>query len=111
MDMGMGFAMANKMADSLNTPSKSSTSTESPPTAATTSAAPPPPPLPTTTPEVVWHVAVNEQPTGPHDLSAIKALIGKGDLNAATLVWSEGMKDWQEASSIDEIAKLIPPAL
>jgi membrane protease subunit (stomatin/prohibitin family) len=111
MDMGMGFAMANKMADSLNTPSKSSTSTESPPPAATTSAASPPPPLPTTTPEVVWHVAVNEQPTGPHDLSAIKALIGKGDLNAATLVWSEGMKDWQEASSIDEIAKLIPPAL
>jgi len=113
MDMGMGFAMANKMADSLNTPSTSSSSeankgtTEStPPTAAA-----PPPPLPATAPEVVWHVAVNEQPTGPHNLSAIKTLIGKGDLNATTLVWSEGMKDWQEASTIDAIAKLIPPTL
>jgi len=95
MDMGMGFAMANKMADSLNTPN---------PTAANT----PPPPLPSTT---SWHVAVNDQATGPHELAAVRDLISKGDLTGDTLVWSEGMKDWEPAKNIETISKLIPPTL
>ena len=118
MDMGMGFAMANKMADSLSTPSTNTTPLESnkaapasttPPPVTTAPA--PPPPLPAAAAEVTWHVAVDENPTGPHDIAAIKALVGKGDINATTLVWSEGMEDWQEAKTVSAIAKLIPPAL
>lgn len=110
MEMGMGFAMANKMAESLNTPSstESKAVTDSAPQQAPVAA--PPPPLPVA-PEVTWHVAVDGQATGPHDLAAVKTLIGKGDLKADTLVWSEGMDDWQAASTIDSIAKLIPPSL
>ena len=98
MDMGMGFAMANKMTDSLNTPSTSA------PAPSNT----PPPPLPSA---ASWHVAINDQATGPHEAAAIKELISKGDLSADTLVWSEGMKDWEPAKNIEAIAKLIPPTL
>ena len=102
MDMGMGFAMANKMADSLNTPSSSAAPASSQVAAAA------PPPLPTETP---WHVAINDQSTGPHNLVAIRELIKDGKLTNESLVWTEGMVDWAAAESIDDIKKLIPPSL
>ncbi len=98
MDMGMGFAMANKMADSLNTPS--SAASQAPVTA--------PPPLPT---ETSWHVAIDDQSTGPHDLTAIRELIKDGKLTSESLVWTEGMADWAAAESIDDLKTLIPPSL
>ncbi|MEE9303016.1 MAG: SPFH domain-containing protein [Thiotrichaceae bacterium] len=101
MDMGMGFAMANKMADSLNTPSASKESS-----AKTTAS--PPPPLPSKTP---WHVAIDDKATGPHDADAIKDLISQGKLTSESLVWTEGMTDWKTADNVDDINKLIPPAL
>lgn len=104
MDMGMGFAMANKMADSLNTPSSSAGAGAS----ASSQTSAPPPPLPA---ETVWHVAVNDQPTGPHDLDAVRDLIKDSKLTGESLVWTEGMADWEAASSVDEIKKLIPPSL
>ncbi len=102
MDMGMGFAMANKMADSLNTPSSSQTNGgQSAPAAA-------PPPLPTQT---LWHVAIDDKATGPYDLDAVRGLIKEGKLTPDSLVWTEGMEDWASAQSVKEISKMIPPAL
>ncbi len=105
MDMGMGFAMANKMADSLNTPSSSSmenNKTDEPSSAA------PPPPLPSQT---LWHVAIDDKATGPHDADTIRDLISKGTLTTESLVWTEGMKDWEPAKDVEDIKKLIPPSL
>ena len=100
MDMGMGFAMANKMADSLNTPSSSQETNTTDNTS--------PPPLPSQTP---WHVAIDDKATGPHDLAAVKDLIKQGKLTADSLVWTEGMEEWEAAKNIDDIGKLIPPSL
>jgi membrane protease subunit (stomatin/prohibitin family) len=104
MDMGMGFAMANKMADSLNTPSSAQASQPD----QTPAASVPPPPLPAETP---WHVAIDDKPTGPHDMSAVRNLIKEGKLTPDSLVWTEGMGDWEAASKVDIIKKLIPPSL
>ncbi len=99
MDMGMGFAMANKMADSLNTPSSNQDKASAPAT---------PPPLHSETP---WHVAIDDKATGPHDVDAIRDLIKQGKLTSESLVWTEGMTDWEAAETIEDIKKLIPPSL
>lgn len=93
MDMGMGFAMANKMADTITTPAQAPAS---------------PPPLPAGS---TWHVAIDDKATGPHTTSAIKDLIGNGQLTEDSLVWTEGMTDWDQAKNVDDIRKLIPPKL
>lgn len=103
MDMGLGFAMANKMADSLNTPPPTETSQ-----AASAGSAPPPLSTPT---ETSWHVAIDDKPTGPHDITTIRSLIQQGKITAESLVWKEGMTDWEAAQKVDSIKKLIPPSL
>ncbi|CAA6827918.1 MAG: Putative virion core protein (lumpy skin disease virus) [uncultured Thiotrichaceae bacterium] len=98
LDMGMGFAVANKMADSLTSPAKGG--------AATTT--PPPPPLP---PGDKWHVAINEQITGPYDSNQLRELITENKLTEESLVWKEGMADWAAAGTVEVVKKLIPPSL
>lgn len=98
MDMGMGFAMANKMADSL-----------SPDQAAPAQATPPP------LPQATWHVADGDNSSGPHSMQEINTMIQSGKLNATTLVWKAGMENWQTASEVAELNGLItqqtPPPL
>ena len=101
MDMGMGFAMANKMADTLDVGSTSNQTA----TQAT------PPPLPQNT----WHVAQGDSSTGPHSMQAVTQMIGQGQLNSTTLVWRAGMENWQAAADVAELNELLgsqtPPPL
>ncbi|MCK5726011.1 MAG: SPFH domain-containing protein [Thiotrichaceae bacterium] len=96
MDMGMGFAMANKMAGSLDVDAKESTLS--------------PPPLVSVETEK-WYVAINNEPSGPHTTKELKALIGDNKLLPNSLVWAEGMTDWVAASEVEQVSKLIPPPL
>lgn len=77
LDMGMGFAVANKMAEALNKPTDPST----------------PPPLPDTQ----WYVAVGQNSSGPHSLQHLQQMAQSGQLTATTLVWQAGMANWQTA--------------
>lgn len=76
LDMGMGFAVANKMAEVLNKP-----------------AAATPPPLPDTG----WHVAIGQESSGPVGIPQLQQMAQNGQLTAATLVWQAGMANWQAA--------------
>ena len=80
VEMGLGMAMANNMAQDV---------------AASPSAAPPPLPG-----SQQWHVAVNNESSGPHDLNALRQLAANGTLTSETLVWSVGMTEWQSASQL-----------
>lgn len=68
-----------------------------------------PPPIST----VSYYVAVNAKATGPYDFSALEAMAASGALQGSTLVWKQGMSDWERADAIEEISKLpglnIPP--
>lgn len=67
-----------------------------------------PPPIPT----VAYHVAVNGQATGPFDISMLKQMTAAGQLTADSLVWKNGMAQWDEAGTIDELNILfgkVPP--
>ena len=72
-----------------------------------------PPPIPT----VVYHVAVNGQATGPFDISILTQMATTGQLTIDSLVWKNGMAQWEKAGAVDELEKLfanvmppIPPA-
>jgi hypothetical protein len=47
-----------------------------------------------------WFFASQGQQQGPYPESQLRDLIAKGIVTAATLVWSEGMADWQKAGDI-----------
>lgn len=93
LDMGMGFAVANKMAEAFNKPN----------TAA-------PPPLPDSS----WYVAIGQQSTGPHSMQQLQQMVNGGTLSKTTLVWQAGMANWQAAGEMAGLAALfaqVPPAI
>ena len=47
-----------------------------------------------------WFFASKGQQQGPYPEAQLRALIVKGAVTADTLVWSEGMADWQKAGNI-----------
>jgi hypothetical protein len=83
--MGAGLAMASKMANSLN-----ATAT--------------PPPIPVT--EEHYFLAINDKSHGPYDMKRIEALIADGTIIGDTLVWTEGMPQWQKAITV--LSKYFP---
>ncbi len=77
--MGAGLAMASKMANSLNT-----TAT--------------PPPIPLT--QEHYFIAINGNTHGPYDMERVKMLVDDGTIIGDTLVWTEGMPQWQKALTV-----------
>lgn len=54
-----------------------------------------------------WHYAIGNERHGPVSQADLDALIQNGTVTRDTLVWSEGMSDWQRAGDTG----LLPPAL
>jgi len=55
-----------------------------------------------------YFVAVDGQPSGPHNAAGLRQLIDRGQLNRDTLVWREGMPAWLAAGTVAELAPLLP---
>ncbi len=109
IEMGLGFAMANKMAHEM-TPNQLA----HPSTNQAANTLPAPPPLPDTN----WHVAIDRHSTGPYDLSGLQQLATNRQISPGTLAWIDGMKSWQSIESIDaldglfeEVSASTPPPL
>ena len=67
-----------------------------------------PPPIPT----AAYHVAVNGQSTGPFALSTLAQMTANGQLTGDSLVWKNGMAQWEKAIAVDELKGLfskMPP--
>jgi membrane protease subunit (stomatin/prohibitin family) len=61
-----------------------------------------------------FHVALDGKDAGPQEIEAIKNLVAAGKVNRATLVWREGMANWQAAGEQAELKELFqtnPPPL
>ena len=61
-----------------------------------------PPSIPTN----LFHMAYSDGRTGQFDLNGMKNNILQGTLTKDTLVWKQGMENWQKASEIPEINSL-----
>ncbi len=51
-------------------------------------------------PERSWFLAANGQQQGPYPEAQVRDFIARGMVTAQTLVWTEGMANWQRASEI-----------
>ena len=92
MGMGMGFAMANQMGQTLSQPQQSPV--------------PPPPP------QILFYVTVGGQTTGPYDVQTLTNQARSGQLTRSSLVWKQGMTNWQPAGDVPELQEIfgsIPP--
>lgn len=71
-----------------------------------------PPPVPSAV--VKFRVAVGNQDIGETEIEAIKKLVAEGKVKRSTLVWKDGMANWQTAESQPELKSLFqsaPPPL
>ncbi len=103
MGMGMGIAMAGQMANQFG-PAMGGQQQAAP--APAPGAAPPPLPG-----QALYHVEVNGQSTGPYNMQQLQAGVAGGQMNAATLVWTNGMAEWAQASGVPALAPIFatPP--
>lgn len=63
-----------------------------------------PPPLPT---GLRLHVAVNGQATGPFSRDQLLQMIHNGTLSRDSLVWHQGMSQWQRAETVAELLEIL----
>src|SRR5690606_33240999 len=103
MGMGMGIAMAGQMANQFGNATGQGQGQGQGQGAAAA-----PPPLPG---QALFHVEVDGQATGPYSVQQLQAGVAAGQVNAATLVWSNGMAEWKQASQVPALAPLFatPP--
>jgi membrane protease subunit (stomatin/prohibitin family) len=105
--MGIGFAMANQMGRMFEpggAPSAGQAPHHQPAT---------PPPLPEAA-QRVWHVAADGKAAGPFGFEELRARVAAGSLTRASLVWTEGMKEWTKADEVEALGPLfaaLPPPL
>jgi GYF domain 2 len=64
-------------------------------------------------PDRSWFVASGGEQQGPYSEAVFRDLIGKGSVTPDTLVWSEGMSDWQQAGDVPGLLSSVggPPAV
>ena len=96
--MGMGFAMANKMGESLSSPQSSGSSAT-------------PPPIPG---GASYFVAINGQQTGPINLTELETQIKSGTVSPNTLIWNQDLVEWTPANKVAELTRIFaasPPPL
>ena len=90
--MGAGLAMGQQMSNTMNS---NTTST--------------PPSLPNQIAQ--YYIALNGKQEGPFSLEKIKAYIEDTTITKETLVWTQGMQEWEEASEVlkQHFSKMPPP--
>ena len=95
---GMGFAMANQMGQAMQQPAGGAPSSG-------------PPPIPT---GPMFYVVQNGQQTGPFNTDTLRQLAQSGGLTRDTLVWTDGMANWQAAGQTAALISLFgstPPPI
>lgn len=62
--------------------------------------------MPPPVPNVMYHIAINGQATGPYDMNTLSQMVTANQLTGANLVWKNGMAQWRRADSVDELKSL-----
>lgn len=94
--MGVGFAMAEKLAKQFDKQKGGGEYAPEPY-------------------EKMYYYAKEKNPSGPFTFDQIENLIKDKEIDSSTLMWSTGMEKWQEAKTIEEVESLFnyltPPPL
>lgn len=68
--------------------------------------------VPPLIPTVAYHVAINGQAAGPFDMTSLTRMAANGQLTGDSLVWKNGMMQWEKAMTVNELKGLfstMPP--
>lgn len=98
MGLGIGFAMANQMANTM-----------APQPGGGQTAGQAPPPVPHEAAAAIFVVAGGQQ-TGPFNENELEFKIRTGELTPDTLVWQQGMATWSKAGTVPTVSKLFGAA-
>ena len=55
----------------------------------------------------LWYYASNGESQGPVPFPALRAMVERGEVTAATLVWTEGQTDWLPASQVGVLRSIV----
>ena len=102
MQSGMGAGMGIMMGAQLGQQA-GSMMTQLPPAQAA------PPPIPGAA-AFQYFVAVNGQQAGPFAVSVLQQMQMAGTFNSASVVWRQGMAEWQSAGTLPELAQIFVPS-
>jgi len=100
MGAGLGFALANQMAQGLGQQQGSVAGAQGGP-----------PPLPNA---IQYYAGLNGQQAGPFGVQQLQQMIQNGQITRETLVWKQGMTGWTAAGQVSDLASLfasVPPPL
>ena len=89
--MSLGGVIGQKMADTMNS-AMSGVNPNAQPAAV-------PPPIPT----ISYYVAINGQAQGAFSIEVLKQMQQNGQLTKETLVWKQGMANWEKASNVVDL--------
>lgn len=64
-----------------------------------------PPKIPTST----YYLAKDGKPIGPFEVSKLISMIQTGEFKADSLVWKQGMVEWQRADLVSDFNGIFPP--
>ena len=106
--MGAGLAMGQQMANNMGQQRLPQDDRNLQPRASAERSLPPP-----LAGGARYHIAVDGEATGPYSIEGLQQQLGNGVITKSTLVWANGMADWQEASEVAELSRLFsaPPPL
>ena len=68
--------------------------------------APTPPPIT----QREYMIAVNGAQYGPYNKQQLAQMAQAGQINAQTLVWTQGMAQWEQAAAVADLAMIFQPA-
>lgn len=58
-----------------------------------------------------YFIEKDGKPSGPFDISTLKIMIETGEFKSNSLVWKQGMTEWQKAIIQSELVGMFPPVL
>lgn len=67
--------------------------------------------IPPKVPTISFFLVEDGKSVGPFDLDTLKTFISTGRLNSETLVWKQGMQNWEKANQVSDFNGLFPPAV
>ena len=107
--MMVGGAMGQQMAGMVNNMGQQMQNTMAqgtPQTPPMPGGAPTPPPMP----QREYMIAVNGAQYGPYNKQQLAQMTQAGQINAQTLVWTQGMAQWEQAAAVADLAMIFQPA-
>ncbi len=93
--IGFGVAMAGPVSQAVSNPPQPSNPSKTPP------------PIPGTT---QYFLALGGRQEGPFTMSGLRSHVASGNLTMQTLVWSEGMAQWEPAGKVPALETLFADA-